>query len=34
MPYATAHGIIVRELRRLRRDGTVETLLGRLTRPG
>ena len=34
MPYAAAHGIVIREPRRLRRDGTVETLYGRLTKPG
>jgi len=34
IPYAAAHGIAVHELRRVRRDGTVETLYGRLTRPG
>jgi len=31
MPYAAAHGI---QLHRERRDGSVETLYGRLTRPG
>lgn len=34
MPYAAAHGIALHELRRVRRDGTTETLYGRLTRPG
>jgi hypothetical protein len=34
MPYATAHGIELVEVRRTRRDGTPETLYGRLTRPG
>lgn len=33
-PYAAAHGIALHELRRIRRDGTTETLHGRLTRPG
>jgi len=33
-PFAAAHGIDLHELRRTRRDGTVETLYGRLTRPG
>lgn len=33
-PYAAAHGIELAEVRRTRRDGTVETLHGRLTRPG
>ncbi|MGI5213888.1 phosphoadenosine phosphosulfate reductase [Plantactinospora sp. CA-290183] len=33
-PYATAHGIELHELHRTRRDGTVETLWGRLTRAG
>ena len=34
MPYAAAHGIDYRELHRTRRDGTTETLLGRLTKEG
>jgi hypothetical protein len=34
MPYAEAHGIELHELRRVRRDGAAETLLGRLTKPG
>jgi len=34
MPYAAAHGIALHELHRVRRDGTTETLYGRLTRPG
>jgi hypothetical protein len=33
-PYAALHGIQLHELRRIRRDGTTETLYGRLTRPG
>ena len=33
-PYAAAHGIELIELRRTRRDGSVETLHGRLTREG
>ncbi|WP_432843850.1 phosphoadenosine phosphosulfate reductase [Dactylosporangium sp. CA-092794] len=33
-PYAAAHGVELHELRRVRRDRTVETLFGRLTRPG
>ncbi|WP_018348214.1 hypothetical protein [Longispora albida] len=33
-PYAAAHGIALHQLDRVRRDGQVETLLGRLTRPG
>ncbi|WP_225991310.1 adenine nucleotide alpha hydrolase family protein [Actinomadura montaniterrae] len=33
-PYAAAHGIEVRELHRIRRDGTTETLYGRLMREG
>ncbi len=33
-PYAAAHGIRLIELHRQRRDGTTETLYGRLTRPG
>ncbi|XRQ07579.1 hypothetical protein ACN3XK_65600, partial [Actinomadura welshii] len=33
-PYAAAHGIDLRELHRIRRDGTTETLYGRLTREG
>jgi hypothetical protein len=33
-PYAERHGIEVHELNRIRRDGTIETLYGRLTRPG
>lgn len=34
MPYAAAHGIALHELHKIRRDGTTETLYGRLTRPG
>jgi 3'-phosphoadenosine 5'-phosphosulfate sulfotransferase (PAPS reductase)/FAD synthetase len=33
-PYAAAHGITLHELHRTRRDGSTETLYGRLTRPG
>jgi hypothetical protein len=33
-PYAADHGIELVEVQRIRRDGTVETLHGRLTRPG
>jgi hypothetical protein len=33
-PYAALHGIQLIELRRTRRDGTTETLYGRLTNPG
>jgi len=33
-PYADAHGIELVELHRHRRDGTPETLMGRLTKPG
>ena len=33
-PYAAEHGIELVEVQRIRRDGTVETLHGRLTRPG
>lgn len=33
-PYAAEHGIELAEVQRIRRDGTVETLHGRLTRPG
>lgn len=33
-PYAVAHGIDLQVLERVRRDGSVETLYGRLTRPG
>lgn len=34
IPYAEANGIQLRELRRTRRDGTTETLYGRLMREG
>jgi hypothetical protein len=34
MPYAAAHGIALHELHRIKRDGSTETLYGRLTRPG
>lgn len=34
VPYAEAHGIEIHELHRRRRDGTIETLRGRLERPG
>jgi hypothetical protein len=34
MPYAAAHGIALHELSRIKRDGTVETLYGRLTKAG
>jgi hypothetical protein len=34
MPYAAEHGIELHELHRIKRDGTRETLLGRLTKPG
>lgn len=33
-PYAARHGIALHELHRIRRDGSTETLYGRLTRPG
>jgi len=33
-PYAAAHGIDLRQLHRVRRDGTTETLYGRLMREG
>jgi site-specific recombinase XerD len=33
-PYAAAHGIDLRQLHRIRRDGTTETLYGRLIREG
>jgi hypothetical protein len=33
-PYAALHGIQLHELHRLRRDGSTETLYGRLTQPG
>lgn len=33
-PYAARHGIELAEVQRIRRDGTAETLHGRLTRPG
>lgn len=33
-PYAAAHGIDLQQLERVRRDGTTETLYGRLTKPG
>lgn len=33
-PYAAAHGIALHELRRVKRDGTTETLHGRLTKAG
>lgn len=33
-PYAARHGLALHELDRLRRDGTRETLYGRLTAPG
>jgi hypothetical protein len=33
MPYAALHGVQLHELHRIRRDGTTETLYGRLTRP-
>lgn len=34
MPYAEAHGLELHELHRIKRDGTVETIFGRLTREG
>lgn len=34
MPYAAAHGLELVELDKVLRDGTTETLYGRLTRPG
>src|ERR671910_914368 len=34
LPCATDHGIELHELRKVRRDGTVETLHGRLVQPG
>jgi hypothetical protein len=34
LPYATDHGIELHELRKVRRDGSVETLHGRLVQPG
>ena len=33
-PYAAAHGLALIELHRTRRDGSTETLYGRLTKPG
>jgi hypothetical protein len=33
-PFAASHGLALHELHRVRRDGTPETLYGRLTRPG
>lgn len=33
-PYAAAHGLTLIELHRTRRDGSTETLYGRLTKPG
>lgn len=34
VPYAAEHGIELVELRKTMRDGTPETLMGRLTKPG
>jgi hypothetical protein len=34
VPYAAAHGVELVELHKVMRDGTPETLLGRLTKPG
>jgi hypothetical protein len=34
MPYAKANGLDLQELSRIKRDGTTETILGRLTREG
>src|SRR2546429_6960652 len=34
MPFAERHGIELHELHRVRRDGTIETLYGRLTKEG
>jgi hypothetical protein len=34
LPYATDHGIELHELHKVPRDGTVETLHGRLVQPG
>jgi hypothetical protein len=34
MPFAEAHGIEIHELKRIKRDGSTETLYGRLTREG
>ncbi len=34
LPFAAEHGIELHELHRQRRDGTTETLMGRLTKPG
>jgi|TARA_R110000824_G_scaffold229661_1_gene417310 hypothetical protein len=34
VPYAEKHGIPLHELRRVKRDGTEETLYGRITKPG
>lgn len=34
MPYAEAHGITIHELNRVKRDGTIETLHGRLVKEG
>jgi hypothetical protein len=34
MPYAAAHGITIHELHRVKRDGSIETIYGRMTRPG
>jgi hypothetical protein len=33
-PYAAEHGLVVHELRRVKRDGSVETLVRRMSRPG
>ena len=34
LPRATDHGIELHELRKVRRDGSIETLHGRLVQPG
>jgi hypothetical protein len=34
VPYAEAHGIELHQLKRIKRDGSVETLYGRMTKPG
>ncbi|MFC4906952.1 hypothetical protein [Actinomadura gamaensis] len=34
IPYAQAHNLTIRELHRIRRDGSTETLYGRLVREG
>lgn len=34
MPYASAHGLTIHELHRVKKDGSIETLWGRMTREG